>query len=493
MRNFVVALLAILCFASFVACDSDSDSGSTEGQLSIGQLLGEWVYDHPEEGVWEMQKFMPSGVFYYSNASLGGWKFSNDTKDGRYTVEDGNRVTMNVVMGGVQMRLMLKVLSISDYSYTAEYTNGGASVGVFTYAKLLGSVMLKPGESHTPDYSQIVSAPINGFGSHDTDVVRVDAGSGTVTAVSAGHTYVDIMTDEGTAVYEITVFDYDDMFEDYSFAFGKTIPEIVEVKGSDYIWRDDKNGLIYHSDDFLTDTVTYITGVYDNTHVEYVLLNLNDNVASSRIRDFLGGKYELLSSDNGLHSYVTDMEAGGKPVAVMYDENRSTLVFTMIRPADRWADFTHLFGQSDGDVNREMTERQYQYLFSDYSYSKDGSDYYSINDSQDAYLAGFVFNSDKAMCEYWIYLNDDFMDRAEDILFWLNSKYVLDTSESNASQYVFYDSGNQLKVVFSASGYVAYTAMGLKPFTPATAGVKAPGITKSQVSELLSKSRQARR
>lgn len=178
MRNFVVALLAILCFASFVACDSDSDSGSTEGQLSIGQLLGEWVYDHPEEGVWEMQKFMPSGVFYYSNASLGGWKFSNDTKDGRYTVEDGNRVTMNVVMGGVQMRLMLKVLSISDYSYTAEYTNGGASVGVFTYAKLLGSVMLKPGESHTPDYSQIVSAPINGFGSHDTDVVRVDAGVG---------------------------------------------------------------------------------------------------------------------------------------------------------------------------------------------------------------------------------------------------------------------------------------------------------------------------
>ncbi|NPD91716.1 hypothetical protein [Xylanibacter muris] len=476
-NKIIIVMLSLLCMTTFSACDSDSDP--TPQQLGINKIIGEWVYDHPEEGIWEKQKFMPSGVFYYSNTSLGGWKFSNDTKDGRYSIENDNRISMNVVMGGVSMRLMLKVIAITDYAYTAEYTNGGTSVGTFTYARQMGSVNLKPGESCLPEYSQFIKTNIKGYGSHNEKVVKVENTDGTITAIAAGHTYIDIITDQGTAVYEVTVFDHENMFEDYSFAFGKTIPEIVSLKGGNYLWRDDKNGLVYYSDDYLTDTVKYITGIYDKTHVEFILLSLNDNVSQTNIKKFLDNKYEHLSSDNGIHSYVTDQKINGNPIGALYNTKASTISFVQILPTDRWTDFSYLFGQTDNTVNKEMTEWKYEYLFSDYSYSKDGSDYYNINDSKDAVMVGFVFNSKKKMCEYWVYLDENFMSSAKDILTWLKSKYILNSSESNNSQYVFYDKSNRLKVVFSATGYVSYTDKSQTPFTPADS--KSSYITPSQI------------
>ena len=94
---------------------------------------------------------------------------------------------------------MLKVLEITDYAYTAEYTNGNASVGVFTYAKQIGSITVKPNETYTPSYSQSVKANIKSYASHDETIAKVNSNDGTITAISAGHTYIDIVTDQGTA------------------------------------------------------------------------------------------------------------------------------------------------------------------------------------------------------------------------------------------------------------------------------------------------------
>lgn len=466
----------LIGITTLFSCSSDDTEGNGSRQLNVEDIVGEWVYDHPEEGIWEKQKFMSSGVFYYSNTSLGGWKFSNDTKDGRYSVEGDNRVTMNVVLGGVTTKLMLKVLEITDYAYTAEYTNGNASVGVFTYAKQIGSITVKPNETYTPSYSQSVKANIKSYASHDETIAKVNSNDGTITAISAGHTYIDIVTDQGTAVYEVIVFDDENMFEDYSFAFGKTIQEIVDLKGNDYLYRNDKNGLVYYSTDYLTDTVKYITGAYDKTHVEFVQLYLNDNISKSKIKQYLDGKYELLSSTDNKYSYVTDKVVDRNPIAAIYDSNSSIISFGQILPSDRWTDFAGLFGQTKEFVKAEMDEWNYTFSFSDNSYSKDGSDYYNINDSNDAYLVGFVFNSEGKMCEYWVYLNENFWNNVNDILTWLKSKYVLNKQESSNTQMVFYDKLNRMKIVFDASGYVSYTDSEQTPFTPASASYNTIGI-----------------
>lgn len=459
MKNFILLVFSCLLL---VACHEDEPQ-----PVRIDQLVGTWVYDHPEEGIWETQKFLPSGVFYYWNKVSGGWKFQNTGNDGRYWIEENNHVTCQYFLNGVAVQVKMTISEITDYSYTAEY-NDGASLGIFTYARLLDNVQIKPEESIQPDYSGLVKANITGFKSHNMQIAIVDASSGQITGVKAGHTYIDVITDMGTAVIEVAVFDYDDMFADYSFAFGKTVPEIVAIFGDNYDYRDDSNGVIYTSEDYLTDEIVFMTGLYDKTHIEYVQLKLNENVSSSKIIEHLSERYSFLSSTDGTYNYVTDQIVNGNPVALIYNSNDATISYAVILPASRWTDFSYLFGQTDGTINSEMNKFGYPYLFSDYSYSKDGSDYYTINDSNDACLVGFVFNGEKKMCEYWIYLYEDFMKDAADILTWLKSKYTLSDTESTNSQYVLYDNTRRMRIVFDATGYVSYTDSEQTPFTPAT-------------------------
>ena len=50
----------MLCAIAFCACSNDDD----EPVIDYANLLvGQWVYDHPEEGVWETIKFTSSGMF----------------------------------------------------------------------------------------------------------------------------------------------------------------------------------------------------------------------------------------------------------------------------------------------------------------------------------------------------------------------------------------------------------------------------------------------
>jgi len=454
----------ILSCVLFVSCSDDKDEPV---QVQIDQLVGQWVYDHPEEGIWETQKFLPSGVFYYWNKVSSSSKFHNTANDGRFWIEDNSRVTCQYSLNGLSLQIKMTIKSISDYAYTAEY-NDGAVLGIFTYARLLDNVELKLRESVTPQYNSLVKVDIQGFKSHNTAVALVDPTSGQITGVNPGHTYIDVMTSQGTAVVEVTVFDPDNMLEDYSYAFGKTIPEIIEILGDDYEYRDDENGLVYSTMDYLTNEIKFITGAYDKTHVEFVQLVLNKNVPSSTVIDYLSNRYSEISNSNGIYNYLTDQKVNGNPVAILYDSNKAELTFVVLLPSDRWTDFSYLFGMSDNDVSNEMKAWGYPYLFSDYSYSKDGSDYYTINDSNDASFVGFVFNGEKKMCEYWVYLYDDFMNNANEILSWLKSRYNISTTETTRSQYVFYDKTKRMRIVFDASGYVSYTDSEQIPFTPAT-------------------------
>lgn len=427
MKKLIYLLFAVLSLSLCFSCSEDTESGVNA--ITIDNIVGEWIYDYPEEGLWEKQKFMPSGVFYYSNTSLGGWKFSNDTEDGRYFIEEDNRISMNVIMGGSSIKIMLKVLEITDYSYTAEYTNGNASVGIYTYARLLGSVNIKPGEKSTPDYSLIRNANITGYSSHNEKVATIDTRNGEITGVSAGHTYIDVMTDKGTAVYEVIVFDSDNMFEDYSFAFGKTIPEIIEIEGEDYLDKDDKLGVAYYSDDYLTDTITYMTGLEDEYHVAFVQLSLNDNVSKSAIKSYLDNKYELLTSENGVYSYLTDQVACGYPVAALYNSQEQTLAFTLIKTENLWPDYTTEFGQTPKELKAKYGIPLYE---------TDTSIYFA-QENEYVEIVAFSFEPDRNE----VYASSVFLRNTcnwQEALNYINSRYY------------YYDQGSDLE-----NNYFAFT------------------------------------
>lgn len=204
ISKFSLFLFLFISVFAMVACNPDSDSEVDVFKLKASQLEGEWVYNHPELGVWEKQKFLSNGVFYFSNRVIGEFSFSNQLIDGEYKIIGNDQVEFSYTINGVPFLITMKVFEITDYNYTAEY-NDGESLGIFTYAKLLNSYEMQHGESLTPDYADYVKVNISGYRSHDKDIAVVNNQTGEITAVSAGRTYIDIITEEGTAVMEIVV------------------------------------------------------------------------------------------------------------------------------------------------------------------------------------------------------------------------------------------------------------------------------------------------
>lgn len=420
MKKFFLLLVCTLCVLS---CSDDNEDNSLP---ILDKIVGEWVYDHiDDEGIWETQKFVSSGVFYYSNMSTGGWKFSNDTNDGRYWIEDGNRVTCSCSMNGVSVTFKLTITDITDYSYTAEY-NDGATLGRFTYARLIDRLKIKPGEKTTPDYGRLVHATILGYKSHKMDVATVDSSSGEITAVASGHTYIDVVTDQGTAVIEVTSFDEDNMFEDYSFALTKTISEVVEHEGDDYEYRDDEMALVYISDHFLVDTVMYMTGINDKTHVEFVQLMLNNNVSSTQIKKHLAEKNVVIQTTETTSSYITDRTVDRLPVALLYDETHSTLSFFLMKPTDLWPDYTSLLRLTPAEVKNSYGEPYYE--DSGVMYFEEKNDYielvaFSVSPITNTVYAASAFL--KVTADYQGALN------------YLNNKYYYYEEGSDASDNYF--------------------------------------------------------
>ena len=188
----------MLCAIAFCACCDDEDAPDY-----ANLLVGQWVYDHPEEGVWETIKFTSSGMFYYSNSNEILYEFENENVNGRYFV-DGNKVTGTYKLNEVtQMNLDMQITAINDLEFTAKFNDTGLT---FTYARLLDSETIEYNGTIQPNYDNLLrGADIIAYSSHNPNIAKVDAASGRVTGLSSGRTYIDVITSEGTAVVEIIV------------------------------------------------------------------------------------------------------------------------------------------------------------------------------------------------------------------------------------------------------------------------------------------------
>ena len=85
------------------------------------QLLGEWVCDLPDEGVWDKLKFIESDIFYYSNDYKRDFNFSNDLNDGRYSIYDNNKVEISYTLNGTAQMGQFTVQEIKKYSFNIIY------------------------------------------------------------------------------------------------------------------------------------------------------------------------------------------------------------------------------------------------------------------------------------------------------------------------------------------------------------------------------------
>ncbi|MBQ7511061.1 MAG: membrane lipoprotein lipid attachment site-containing protein [Prevotella sp.] len=391
MKKIIMLFVSALCLAG---C---SESDLVESIIKPEKLSGEWVYDHPEEGVWETMKFTESGVFYYSN-DVATWNINNDRNDGRYSVsgDHGEYLHGSYTENGQPMEVNMTFSVLNDYSFTATFAETGLT---FTYSRLLTTQRLKQGETITPNYQSLVSAEINWYRSHDTSIATVDTYSGEITGVAvSGRTYIDVVTTKGTAVVEVLVSDPENLFDDYYWAFGLTVNEVEQQLGSKYLYKNEASGISYKSKNLAVDKETYMTSVIDDLHIEFVQLDLNSTVTSSQVLNLLNKTYRSLGkNEQGNDLFYED----SRGLLVIYDSSESKLSFAK---QIAWPDFGGYFGLNSIEVRTRMETNGHSFFGSYESYSVNGSEGY-ILEAGNTYIGAveFVFNTDNVVSVYLLY------------------------------------------------------------------------------------------
>ena len=231
---------------------------------------------------------------------------------------------------------------------------------------------------------------------------------GTVTAMGCkGTTYIKMKTNSGSVWAKITVGeDNKDLWCDYTSLIGADYNTMKQFFGR--IGEPATNGIDYFV--YIMSIHQYVESVNllidtENDVITAIQLFIKDGIPPVEIKSYLKSRY-YEQEEFSFYSTQPDIE-GSKAIVTYNQDNRCVTFFETQRTLhpELWHDFTKLFGSSKSDVKTVMGNYGYSFLMSDNSYSVDGSDYYSVTDNGYLTMAGFVFNPDKQVSEFWLYLN----------------------------------------------------------------------------------------
>lgn len=234
-------------------------------------IIGKWVWDI---SYWEEMNFLENGKVYYSNSDPSR-NIQNDNASGNYTIDaKTNRLTLNVTpTGSTQMTVIMEMKEISKYSFTAKFfLTNGESTGTFTYAKQIGSIELKIGETKLPEYESFVESAtiVKEYRSHNTSIIEVNSNSGEITAKNGGRTYIDVVTEDGTAVIEVSIKSF--LAYNYENYLGASKTKVTNTFGK--IYTVDDRDLIY---DYRAGSTAEEKGAIKDANWDQILFRFDSN------------------------------------------------------------------------------------------------------------------------------------------------------------------------------------------------------------------------
>lgn len=455
-------LFFVLATFALASCNDDCDHNIISKGSDIG---GVFTYEYLSSGTgsWyeeeENEEFRPTanGKYYDKYCNL---KRAAET-EGIYEIsEKGSRMTMSYKFMGQNQFADWKISNVKEFSFVMS----SEQVAAHTYEKIVETYSLKVGQSQKINFgTEHPSYTIKSFSSNNEHIAYV-SNDGTITAMGEkGTAYVKISHNQGNVWVKVVVGDnYADLWYDYSELLNDSYAQMRNLLGEPDQVSTDYNSYSYMTP--LHDVINYFN-VYINpitNMVEQVDIYLKEGVSSAQITSYMDARYYVLDESGDTKFYHT---------SPTYEESRATYTYVknsnvvMIVPAegflDLWKDLTPLLGENSDVCKKEMANNGFNYQMSDYSYSLDGSDYYATPVDDVATMVGLVFNKDKKMCEYWIYLNTK-VDTSI-VYGFLNNKYKLSQSETNedGGLYIFYNLDNSIRVTFSLEGYVKYECIGI--------------------------------
>lgn len=428
-------LTMMLCAIVFSACSNDDD----EQVIDYANLLvGQWVYDHPEEGVWETIKFTSSGMFYYSNSNEILYEFENENVNGRYFV-DGNLVTGTYTLNDfTQMNLDMQITKINDLEFTAKFNDTGLT---FTYARLLDTEIVNYQEIVLPDYAGLIGGrTITAYTSHNSNIAKVDAATGEITGVSSGRTYIDVVTSDGTAVIEIIVkgilpYNFDEFI-------GVEKSVIYETFGTNPA-GEEEDVIVYQN---LTNEIKYLRVGFDllTGTVSSIRLYLTDNVPADYISSMTGyleklyTVYEKGTTDT-YKAYINHQNFDNASVGITWDIPNMQVTYVALTH-DLFTDYSPFLGKTQTEVKAMM------------------KDYEPFKEDSYQLVYGISKENVELVCCYYTFDFVNTYETAQAVIIQLSSSLASDDVEAYlAKKYKYLDSESTTseKVYLTKDGLIA--------------------------------------
>lgn len=228
-------------------------------------VVGTWVYDNPSEKEWQATTFVADGFvdvkwtnpYSYNTIETANGYYNLSENDCSFSVTTPYNMTLNQKWVTEE---------INDFIWTYQCFSDNQSVGKYTGHRLLGTVTLKPGETSTPEYSNLTFGyDIVGYSSNTVSIAKIDAETGAITAVNYGRTYINVKTAKGEGYFEVNV-EKPVIPYDFAKCVGVNLAKVKEVLGS--------------TPDYSTSTM--IAYFNPTTTIEMIAVSFDDNTGLSK-------------------------------------------------------------------------------------------------------------------------------------------------------------------------------------------------------------------
>lgn len=456
-------LIAFLIAIGMVSCSEDECNHNINNipDHADASIIGSWYEEEENEEI----RHNENGTLYdcYANyvrcrETEGRWEY--DSKN--------SKLTHTYSFMGQMQFVDWTVKNLTEFGYTIS----SSTVADHKLEKIVENYDLEVGNSVKIEFSSVYpDYPVISYTSNNERIASVTS-DGTITAEGEkGITYIKIATADFNVWVKITVGDNcADLWYDYIGLLGmdyngmcKALSRLGQPISLD-------GGYTFGYEPNLHDVIDVMVVELcpEDGMVTSVALKIKESVSEVQILSYMDSRYYKIGESGPFIYYSSEEDQEGSKAIIPYNKNEKIVLFkeTMHflhypHVKDLWTDFVPLFGSDKDQVKKAMDGYGYPFLMSDFNYSKDGSDYYSISANQYAQMVGFVFNPDKQVSEFWVYMN--IKSDANDVYNYLQAKYKENESENTEYTFVFYNDEKSMKVTFDlVNAAVIYNKVTMK-------------------------------
>lgn len=451
-------ILSLIALAMTIVFSSCSDEACNHQGGGVCPPIENWI-----EGLWYVEadneeiNFGNSGTFYdrYSNVELSG------ETEGHYEMDYANmKLTYRYSYLGNNITKDWTVKNHTEFGFKLSSSDASG----LDVQKIVEQHKLTVGKTVKLNFAtERVDINVSSYKSNNELIATVGS-DGTVTAMGGkGTTYIKMTTNAGNIWAKITVGeDNKNLWCDYVSIIGADYNAMRQYFGR--LGEPATDGIDYFK--YIMSVHQYVESVNilvdtDKDFVKAIQLYIKEGVPPVEINSYLKSRFY---EQEGFAFYTTQPDIEESKAIVTYDQEIRCVYLLETQShlyPELWGDFTKLFGTDKTSVKSAMDKYGYSFLMSDYSYSVDGSDYYYITDNKFLTMAGFVFNPDKQVSEFWLYLNPQ--SNPNEIYRNFAHYYIEDENESTDESLTFYSKDKSLKVVLNlVYPAVIYTKLTMK-------------------------------